>query len=374
MGKTKVFYLVTKGNWGGAQKYTFDLATSLPPSEFDVVVGFGVPAELKEKLDTKNIRTITIPELGRDISLLKDIRSFFALVRLFKEERPGAVHLNSSKIGGLGALAARFARVPKIIFTAHGWPFGEDRHAATKWTIKFFSWLTVVLCHTTITLHEKDLHALKYWPLTKGKVVKIYNGSHGFTGLSREDARGVLRRKHDVTAANTLLGTIAELHRNKGLPHLIEAVRRLPDSVSLVIIGEGEERKHLESLIRREHLSSRIFLPGFIPNAHSLIKAFDLFVFSSVKEGFPFALLEAGAAQVPIVSTDVGGIPEIIENKKEGLLVPPKNPSALAEAIHGLLNSKEDQERYTLAFAKKIKEKFDFETVTLPQTTELYRA
>ncbi len=370
--KTKILYLVTKGNWGGAQKYTYDMATSLSPSVFDVVVVFGVPAKLKERLEEKNIRTITIPELDRDISFLKDARSLFTLIKLLKKERPDVVHLNSSKMGGLGACAARLAGIKKIVFTAHGWPFNEDRSVISKKIMKFFSWLTVVLSHTTITLHEKDLRAFTYWPFVRRKLIKIYNGAHNDIGLTREDARDTLRKKFGVSVKETLLGTIAELHRNKGLPYLIEAVRKLPKTTSLIILGEGEERTHLESLIRREHLQERVFLTGFTLNASTLLKAFDVFVLPSIKEGVPSVLLEAGKAGVPIVATDVGGIPEIIENKKEGLLVPPKNPPALTEAIQALLDSKTDREKYTKNFAKKIKEKFNFDTVTLPQTLHVY--
>jgi glycosyltransferase involved in cell wall biosynthesis len=371
--KTKILYLVTKGNWGGAQKYTYDMATALSPSEFDVVVVFGVPAKLKERLEEKNIRTITIPELDRDISFLKDATSLFTLIKLLKNERPDVVHLNSSKMGGLGALAARLTGVKRIIFTAHGWPFSEDRSVVAKKIIKFFSWLTVVLSHTTITLHEKDLHAFKYWPLVKGKIIKIYNGAFSDTGLSREDARNTLGRKLHIPPNVTLLGTIAELHRNKGLPYLIEALHKLPETVSLVILGEGEERKHLESLIRREHLDKRVYLAGFTPNASSLLKAFDVFVLSSIKEGVPSVLLEAGTARVPIVSTNVGGIPEIIESGKEGLLVHSKNTEELASALTTLLTDKQKADAYTTSFAKKIDEKFNFEKVTLLQTTALYK-
>jgi len=368
----KILYLVTKGNWGGAQRYVFDLATSLPQEQFDVVVAYGDGDALAQRLNECGVRSIKVPYLGRDIGLLKDVRTLGTLIGLIKSERPDIVHLNSSKMGGLGALAARLAGVRKIVFTAHGWPFWEDRLMLARIAIKFFSWVTIILCHTTITLHERDLRAFDSWPLSKKRSVKIHNGIQQNIPLSRENARAMLVEKYGSLFKENTLVTIAELHKNKGLPYLIEAMADLPETTGLCIIGDGEERRSLESLILQKKLGSRVSLLGFIKDAPRLLPAFDMFVFPSIKEGLPFALLEAGLAGVPIVATTVGGIPEMIEDKKEGLLVPPKDPRALAASIRDLLNNKTLRETYTSAFSKKILTEFNFKTGTLPRTMRLY--
>src|ERR1043166_2713598 len=122
MSKRKVLYVSRKANWGGAKRYVFDLATSLPKDEFDVAVAYGQPGRLAEELQKAGIKTHPILSLQRDVSLGVDIKSFFELYRLFKKERPDVVHLNSSKAGGVGALAARLAGIKNIIFTVHGLP------------------------------------------------------------------------------------------------------------------------------------------------------------------------------------------------------------------------------------------------------------
>src|SRR5688572_22606349 len=114
--KKKILYIITKSNWGGAQKYVHDLATGLPKEQFDVAVAFGHASpeatqakrgtgSLKERLDVAGIRTISIPRLGRDIQLIDESAVFFSLVKLIRNEKPDVIHLNSPKIGGLGALA-----------------------------------------------------------------------------------------------------------------------------------------------------------------------------------------------------------------------------------------------------------------------------
>ena len=131
--KLKILYLITKAQYGGAQGYVYDLATHADKAGHDVLVGFGGTGLLKERLEKAKIRTHEISSLYRDISFKDDVRGFFELIRLMKNEVPDIVHLNSSKMGGLGALAARIVnarthvtnlvgvkRSPiRIIFTGH---------------------------------------------------------------------------------------------------------------------------------------------------------------------------------------------------------------------------------------------------------------
>ena len=152
--KKKILYLITKSNWGGAQRYVFDLATSLNKEEYDVVVALGGTGRLVDELKNKKVRVIQLKSLERDISIFKEIKSAIELFKIIKSEKPNILHINSSKAGGLGALIGRILGVPKIIFTAHGWAFNEDRPWRQKISIKTLHWLTILLSHTTITVSE----------------------------------------------------------------------------------------------------------------------------------------------------------------------------------------------------------------------------
>ena len=105
------------------------------------------------------------------------------------------------------------------------------------------------------------------------------------------------------------------------------------------MIGEGFQRELLEAMIRDHHLENKFILTGKIDNAPKYLRAFDIFVLPSIKEGLPYTILEAMAAGVPIIASWVGGIPEMVENEKNGFLVLPKNPEMLAEKIAELLNN-----------------------------------
>ncbi len=318
--KLKILHVITKGNWGGAQRYVYDLASSLPKDHYNSVVVFGEGASLGEKLNAQEIPTISISSLKRDIHFWNEIQTAQELFQIFKREKPDIVHLNSSKIGAIGAVVARFAQVPKIIFTGHGWAWNEDRALPSKILITAIHWLTIQLCHTTIAVCKDVKRQILRLPFVPSqKIAVIPNGIGAITFEEKHAARS----KIGGGSEKVWIGAIGELHRNKGFDILIDAFSKLDYealNLGLYIIGEGEERKNLEALIAAKGLQEYVYLVGFVPQAATLLKAFDIFVMSSRTEAFPYVLLEAGLAQLPVIAPRVGGIPEIITHMKTGLL------------------------------------------------------
>lgn len=308
MAKKKVLLVITKANWGGAQRYVFDLATELPKDVFEVAVAYGQPGMLAKKLVEARVAVHPILSLQRDVSALSDIKSFFELYRLFSKERPDVVHLNSSKAGGVGALAARFAGVPNIIFTVHGWAFREPRPSVVAGATWFFSWVTALLSTKVICVSDSDLLLAQKMPLAGKKAVKIYNG----IVLDAPLGSGEIIRTAFPTGAH-ITGTVGELTKNKNQIWLVEEAENKPD-MYVAIVGEGEDRQMLETKIKEYRLWDRVKLFGFMP-ASEVLKGFDTFALPSLKEGLPYVLLEARAAGLPIVANRVGGVGEILDAK-----------------------------------------------------------
>jgi len=304
--KKKILFVITKSNWGGAQRYVYDLATTLSKDEFKVSVAFGQPGLLALKLKAECIAAHPISSLERDVSLLADIKSFFELFHLFRKEKPDVVHLNSSKAAGLGALAARFAGVPRIIFTAHGWPFREQRNPLARGLIYFFSWLTALLSHKIIVVSDYDLKVAQKMLCIAHKVIRIYNGIDFHLPLGSAD---VVR--HSFPKGVRITGTIGELTRNKNQIALIEQAKNDP-TMYVAIVGDGEDRLYLKKKIEEYGLETRVKLFGFML-ASEVLRGFDVFVLPSIKEGLPYVLLEAKAAGLPIVANRVGGVGEILD-------------------------------------------------------------
>lgn len=374
--KIKVLFVITKSNWGGAQKYVYDLATGLPRDKLEVAVVLGGTGVLLDKLRTAGIRTISMPTLKRDINPLNDFSSFTFLFKLFKTERPVVVHLNSAKASGLGALAGRLAGVPKIIFTAHGWAFNEDRYLFSRILIKTFSWVTVMLTHKTIAVSDAIFRDMQ-WLGAQNKMVVIKNGIGPIDFLSPEAAHTRLSQLSDMEFPTNafFIGTIAELHKNKGLSYAVEAFAKITHENPLLyyfILGEGEEKEHLNTLVKYHGLRGRVFLLGFVEDASVFLKGFNAFILPSTKEGLPLVILEAGLAKLPVIATNVGGIPEIIENMKTGILVQPRDPQDIANAILSIVSNEAIQNsELGTALYTKVTRDFSIER-TIAETTKLY--
>jgi len=161
-----------------------------------------------------------------------------------------------------------------------------------------------------------------------------------------------------------LVGNVAALVPHKGQRYLIEAahlvVQKIPDA-RFVILGEGELRKHLEHLVREHHLEKHVLLPGFRTDVVGCIKGFDLFVMSSVTEGLGTSLLDAMACRTAIVGTRAGGIPEVVDDGRTGLLVEPRDSHALAAAIVRMLTDAPMRRQMAAAGYARVRECFSVE-------------
>lgn len=341
--RKKILFIITKSNWGGAQQYVFDLASSIPTDRYEAVVAAGGEGILFQKLQNAGVRTISIPALRRDIHIGKEFRSFLDIIRILRAEKADVVHVNSSKAGGIGAFAAWVytflpgASRPLVVFTAHGWGFNEPRQYLARAAIRALSALAGIFQDVIICINTADAESASRF-IQKKKIVLIPNGIRAFAAMTQGDARDELSRftKNEIAPAEFLIGTIAELTRNKGLEYFLDAVTIVRDRgirVRAVIIGAGELRKTLEKRILARGLEKMIFLAGFLEDAKKYLPAFDVFVLPSLKEGTPYTILEAMHAGVPVIATQTGGIPDSIENGKTGILVRTANAAELARAI-----------------------------------------
>ena len=424
--KRKVLYIITKSVWAGAGKYTHDLAVSLPKDRYNPIVAAGGRGAMAEKIISAGIPYFEIKGFRRDVNFLRDIRAFFEIIFLLLKTKPDIIHASSAKAGGIAGAAVfayKVARelakpflkdghsgkssetalpIPglKTVFTAHGWTFNEPRPGWQISLIKFFSKLTCVFYDKIICVSEYDREvALRNRIAPARKMIVVHNGikPSDYDFLSKEKARGALAPHLAAKPPSGFwVGTIGEFTKNKGQEFLIEAAGKLSavsrqpaypaggptystdgparrtDEISVVIIGfDGGEKGNLESRIKSLRLEKKVFPVDDISNAAEYLKAFDIFVLPSLKEGLPYVLLEAGLAGLPIIASRVGGIPEIIENGKSGILVEPANPDKLAAAIKTLVESEEKRRELGENAREKISKDFLFEK-TLNETLTAY--
>ena len=374
----KILYVITKSNWGGAQRHVFDLATQMKERGHEVFVALGGEGMLKQRLEAAGIYTFSIAALGRDVSIGKDAGSFKELNTVIKNKRPDMLHLHSPKAAGIGSVAGRLLRVKMIITTVHGWSFNESRLLHQRAVIAFFSWLTMVFSHRTVLIAQREYSQALYFPFVKGKAVLIPLGIRPPTFVSVDGAKQVIAKMIGMNYSDfikkAVIGTIAELHPNKGLTYLIEAmadvVQQRPEAIS-VVISDGQEKAALQTLIEEKKLEQSVYLVGYLENASQYLKAFTMFALSSVKEGLPYVILEAGCASLPVVATTVGGIPEIVEDMRSGILVQSKNSRELGHAISFMIEHPEERRKYGTALRERVTTQFSLEKM-IERTSELY--
>lgn len=383
--KKRVLFVITQSELGGAQRFLAQLIGHLEPSRFDaaIVCGSDGNAEIKALLP-EAIRYITARHLHRNPNVFSDIASVFELKKIIRDFSPDTIFLNSTKAGFIGSLVARLQssnRNLRTIYRIGGWAFNDPRpwwqKLAIRWLEKISAgWKDIIIVNNK---HDYD-QAIKFSIKPKKEVTLIHNGidPYKLDFLEKDEAKIRLyeklpanQKQVNFLSSNLLIGTIANFYPTKGLEYLLEAIKILetynpekasgprgftglkPITYNLVLIGDGIGRGSLESQIKNAGLQNLVFLTGRIADAYKYLKAFDIFVLPSVKEGFPWAMLEAMSAKLPIIATSVGANPEIIENDspsttllngkvvlgKNGIIVPPADPKSLAEAIAKLIEN-----------------------------------
>jgi glycosyltransferase involved in cell wall biosynthesis len=311
------------------------------------------------------IPTHKIKFLKRGIKPLSDFLAFWEIYLLIKKLRPDIVHLNSSKAGFLGSLAGKLAGA-KVIFTARGFVFNEPRNRLFKLFFITLEKIASLFRDQIITVSKFDeASALKFKLVNPQKITTIHNAIPSIEFLDRKTSR----LKLGIKEGKFIVGTIANFYPTKGLDILISAWQdsrfRGNGNLDLVIMGSGPLEEELKS--QSKNLS--INFAGQIPNASSYLKAFDIFVLPSRKEGFPLVLLEAMQADLPIIATDVGGNKEAITDA--GVIIPSGNVEILAEALENLINNPDHRNR----LAEKARERSKIFTLVklFSETEKIYK-
>ncbi len=374
MAKKSILYIITKSVWGGGNRYVFDLATALKKDNYQVFIAVGGKGKFYREISKTNIPYFNINGFQRNINPLKDVFAFFEILSLILQIKPDIIHVNSPKAGGIAGLAGWIYQIfshqkTRLIYTPHGWAFSEDRSQWQISLIKLFSKLTCVFYDKVICVSERDRkNALKNKIAPESKLTTIHNGLRPVFFLEKKEAQEKLIQK----TSSLVIGTIAEWTKNKGLFYLLKAVKDIDREFELILIGSGEnpDKEKMYNFVRKHNLKN-VHLIEWIDNASQYLKAFDVFVLPSIKEGLPYTILEAAAAEAPIITTPIGGIPEIIENNVNGILVKPKNSQELAEKINYLINNPDKAQKMAQKAKEKIERKFGLEEM-IEKTKEIY--
>lgn len=362
MERIKVIHVVTRFDKGGSAENTFLTVMGLDKQKYDVLLVKGLSVESAmgaeerkavghslSRAERAGVRISTVPDLVRDIRPVKDWRAFWALLNIFRRERPHIVHTHTSKAGFLGRWAARLSKVPLIVHTPHGHVFWGYFNRPTSLFYALLERWTARITDRIVVLTEqekKDHLSFCIAPEDKFEVVHSGVGLDNFRSVCRDPAQ--TRKDLGIPSCAAVIGTVGRLTPIKGHRFLIEAARGVlaehPDTVFL-LVGDGESAEALRSLATRLGVSGNIRFLGWRPDVAEIISAVDIFVFPSLNEGMGRAVVEAMALGKPVVASRVGGIVDIVRDGENGLMVPPADSDELAAAIKSLLSDPAERER-----------------------------
>jgi len=326
----KIMHLLQGLEIGGLEKMVVSLINGLDRQRYDLSLccfdGLGALTRLLPK-------EVKIFLVKRRQGL--DYRYPFRLARLLRKEDIQILHLHNSTALFYGTIAAKIAGIPRIIYTEHA----RDTFPNIKVRI-----VERILSHfldrvIVVASYLKD-NLIKYQGFSPSKILVIPNGidERGFENLP---PREEIKKGLGLLPGQRVVGIIARLDPIKNHLCLLRAMQMIfklfPD-VMLIIAGDGPMKEELYSMMEDHGLKERVLFLGFRDDVAQLLEAMDIFVLCSKSEGLPITLIEAMASGKAIVASRVGGIPEVIKDGVNGILISPDNPTELAEALVGLIN------------------------------------
>ncbi|MBN8618241.1 MAG: glycosyltransferase family 4 protein [Anaerolineae bacterium] len=286
----------------------------------------------------KGIEPIVIPELGRSLNPIRDLRTLWKMYQLIRTWKPDVVHTHAAKAGFVGRVAARLAGVPVIIHTFHGHVFrGYFSPSKTRFFL-MLERLTARMSDTIITLSDglrREL-AEDYRITRKGRITVLPLGLdlESFRMTARKS--GGFREKWKVAEDAPLIGLVGRLTPIKNHRLFVEAaaeVLKQRPNARFAIVGDGELREEIEGLVDRIGLREAMIFTGWERDLPPVYSDLDVLVISSINEGTPVTVIEGLAAGCPVVATAVGGVPDLLDQGELGRLVEEQSATALGTAI-----------------------------------------
>ncbi|MBN2406063.1 MAG: glycosyltransferase family 4 protein [Elusimicrobia bacterium] len=326
--------------------------------------------KIMEFIETVKMNIKQIPELVRDLNLVSDTIAFIKIYLFIRKNRFDIVHTHSSKAGILGRWAAFFAGVKVIIHTPHGHVFSGYFGKLKSSFFVFIERMTALITDRIITLTEKgiDDHVM-YGIGPRKKFVAIHSGvnTDELTDDKVSGKAGLLLRKElGLIPGKIVVGTVSRLDPVKGNIYFVRAIKELMnmapeiyETALFILVGDGEQRELLESMVKEYGISDKVIFTGMRNDVSLIIPLFDIFVLASLMEGMGKVFIKAMVNAKPVIGTAVGGVPEIIEDGVSGILVPPKDPVALAGACARLISDEKLRKSMGAAGKKHVNELVD---------------
>lgn len=367
MRRIRILRVITRMNIGGPAIQAGLLTAMLDPARFETLLVAGAEGSREGNILSlgrlpSTVRPLLVPELGRRVAPLDDLLALWKLIAIARAYRPDIVHTHLAKAGFVGRIAGKFAGARALIHTYHGSVFqgyfGRRESAIYLGIERALARITTRIVAITPQQRE-ELATLLRTP--REKIVEISLGLD-LAPFQHAPDRFAARERLGISPAAPVVGLAGRLVPIKDVLTFLRAmallVKDVPDLV-VVIAGDGEERAALEGAAAELGLGSRCQFLGWRADLPVIYAAIDVLASSSINEGTPVSVIEAMATGRPVVATTVGGVPYVVLDQRTGLLVGPRDPTALAAATRTILRDRHLASSFGEAGRKHALARFD---------------
>lgn len=340
MNKIKILHVHVSSILSGSGVNTLLTMGGLNKDKYDVEFACAPGGELVDEVRKHGIKYKPVKHFVDPMSPYNDFIALFELLRIIKKGKYDIVHTHNSKAGFVGRLAAKIAGVRIVIHTIHGFSFnsfeGSLRRNLFVWLERFSAKFTDKLMVVSNPIRERGLalHIGKkehYLTVHDGVDVERFKSSFN---------NEIKRKEFNIKRDDLVIGFVSKLWEGKGHVCSLQAFKDIVvefPNAKLMFVGEGYLKKKLKKKVRRLDLKGSVIFTGLRNDIAELNSIFDIAILPSFFEGLGRSLIEAQAAGKPVVATRVGGIVDVVEDGKTGMLVEPNNPRALKYALIALL-------------------------------------
>lgn len=317
-----LFQIDAGKEWRGGQRQAFFLARELKRKGYVFRFYVQPDSPLHQKAEEADL-----PVYPLKMRSEADLRAIFKLGRAMKKAKCRLVHSHDAHSAAIAAAAASRAKVPlRIVSRRVDFPVKNNFFTRKKYIDNI---------DLIIAVSEEVKRVLIQRGIPDWKIRVVPSGID-YSPFEEKRDKYYLHQELHFADNDFLVGIIAHLADHKGHKYLIQAMEVLKEkapAVKLIIVGEGPLQLELSRQAKENKVDNMVFFMGFRDDVPRILASLDLFVLSSYKEGLGSSILDAMASRLPVVATQAGGIPELVIHEQTGLLVPPKNPQSLAEAI-----------------------------------------
>nr|MBC8484951.1 glycosyltransferase [Bacteroidota bacterium] len=345
MKKKRILRIITRLCVAGAPIHTILLNAKLDSQKYESYLLSGriepYESDMSYLADKYGIKPIYLNSMSRELSLLKDVRALIDIIKIINKVKPDIVHTHTAKAGMLGRIAAKLMGVKIIIHTFHGNVF---KGYFSKPKTAFFIFLEKNLAKISskiVAISNQQKQELLDLKITNENKIHIVPLGFDFENvIPSESDKGKFRKKYSIPKDAKLIGIIgrlAPIKNHKLFLDIAEALLKKYDNLFFLIIGDGELRKSLQEDINRRNLKNNVVITGVIKNLKPVYADLDLVLLTSNNEGTPVAIIEAMACRKVVMTTNVGGVEDFVENRVNGFYFPKGNSELFVKEIESWL-------------------------------------